>query len=127
LPDETQINNWVGNDLVRARVNGSNWQFEIKQVTSQSRVYKQSLHQFFREYLPLTPVSGEFEVAIKILINPDFPQIDVDNVAKAVLDGVKGRVFIDDCQIMRLLVEKEFATEEKIEIAIWRRENKGYN
>ena len=98
------------------------WQFELSQVTSQAKVYKEALHRFFRQSMPLVPKSGEFEVEICLKVNPNYPAIDVDNVAKAVLDGLKGHVFIDDCQIMRLLVEKEFAISEKIEIAVKLRE-----
>lgn len=94
------------------------WVFELNQVTSQAKVYKQALHRFFSKTMPLVPKNGEFEVEIEIKVNPNYPAIDVDNVAKAVLDGLKGHIFIDDAQIMRLLVHKEFAISEKIEIAV---------
>lgn len=100
-------------------VQGDNfWHFELAEVTSQSKVYKEALHRFFRQSMPLVAQSGEFEVEININVNPEYPAIDVDNVAKAVLDGLKGHVFIDDAQIMRLLVEKEFEENEKIGIDI---------
>ncbi|KAF0109842.1 MAG: endodeoxyribonuclease RusA [Hyphomonadaceae bacterium] len=118
---ELTQNMWLGSGKVIGQSNGSNWQFEIAEVSSQSRVYKQYLHQFFREFMPITPLNGEFEVEIKIFLNPNFPQIDVDNVAKAVLDGLKGHVFVDDSQIMRLVVEKLYAECEKLEISVARR------
>ena len=105
---------WIGGANVRGRNTENTWQFEIAEVTSQARVYKQSLHNFFRQHMPLHPKWGEFEVDIKIFLNPNFPQIDVDNVAKAVLDGIKKHVFVDDSQIMRLLVEKIPAEGERI-------------
>lgn len=105
---------WLGGSKVRGIEAENQWQFELNEVTSQARVYKQELHNFFRNHMPLRPKWGEFEVDIKIYINPNFPQIDVDNVAKAVLDGLKGHVFADDSQIMRLLVEKIPSDTEKL-------------
>lgn len=113
---------WQGGAVVRGRASQKEWQFEINEVTSQARVYKQALHQFFRVHMPLRPKWGEFEVDIQIHLNPNFPQIDVDNVAKAVLDGIKGHVFVDDSQIMRLLVEKIPTDGEKLVILVRKRD-----
>lgn len=112
---------WQVIGAVRGRMAQDIWQFELSDVTSQTRVYKQSLHNFFRKSMAITPQNGEFEVEICIVINPNFPTIDVDNVAKAVLDGIKGHVFYDDGQIMRLLVEKTFAEDEKLIITVRQR------
>jgi Holliday junction resolvase RusA-like endonuclease len=112
---------WLGINGVRGRAAEDVWQFEINEVTSQARVYKQSLHEFFRTQMPLRPKWGEFEVDIQIHLNPNFPQIDVDNVAKAVLDGIKSHVFVDDSQIMRLLVEKLPSESEKLFIVVRKR------
>lgn len=114
-------NKWVGSSSVRGLILENKWQFQINEVTSNSRVYKQELHKFFRAHMPLRPKWGEFEVDIKIHLNPEFPQIDVDNVAKAVLDGIKGHVFVDDSQIMRLLVEKLPSDNEYLEIEVRKR------
>lgn len=116
-------NSWLGNGVVCGQITGGKWQFEITEVSSQSRVYKQYLHQFFREFMPITPLGGEFEVEINIFLNPNFPKIDVDNVAKAVLDGLKGHVFIDDSQITRMVVEKHKSADEKLEISVRQRED----
>jgi crossover junction endodeoxyribonuclease RusA len=112
---------WIGGAIVRGRQTESQFEFEINQVTSQARVYKQELHKFFRTLFQIRPKWGEHEIDIKIYINPNFPQIDVDNVAKAVLDGIKGHVFFDDSQIMRLLVEKLPSDGEKLNIIVRRR------
>ncbi len=114
-------NLWLGGAIVKGRAQGEIWEFQINEVTSQARVYKQELHKFFREQMKLRPKWGEFEVEIQIFVNPNFPTIDVDNVAKAVLDGIKGHVFFDDSQIMRLLVEKIPAQGEKLYIKVSKR------
>lgn len=114
--DYTKINEliWLhGNDVCGRGIDNV-WQFQINAVNSQSKVYKQALHSFFDKFMPLIPQYGEFEMDIKIYLNPEYPQIDVDNVAKAVCDGIKKHVFIDDSQIMRLLVEKIPSETEKI-------------
>lgn len=111
----------VGGAIVRGRAGENEWYFEINEVTSQARVYKQELHKFFRSQLKIRPKWGEFEVEIEIHLNPEYPKIDVDNVAKAVLDGIKGHVFHDDSQIMRLLVEKIPAETEKLRIIVRKR------
>lgn len=115
------MSDWIGGAVVRGRSAENSWEFQINEVTSQARVYKQALHKFFREQMKLHPKWGEFEVEIVIFINPNFPQIDVDNVAKAVLDGIKGHVFFDDSQIMRLLVEKKPANKEQLCILVQKR------
>ena len=121
MSDNIDDYEWLGGAVVRGRAAKSVWQFEINEVTSQARVYKQALHNFFRQHMPLRPKWGAFEVDIIIYLNPNFPQIDVDNVAKAVLDGIKNHVFVDDSQIMRLLVEKIPADGEKIFIEVRKR------
>ena len=121
MSDKIDDLKWLGGAVVRGRTIGDVWQFEINEVTSQARVYKQALHEFFRTQMPLRPKWGEFEVDIQIHLNPNFPQIDVDNVAKAVLDGIKSHVFVDDSQIMRLLVEKLNSESEKLFIEVRKR------
>lgn len=43
---------------------------------------------------------------------------DLDNLAKAVLDGLNGIAFKDDAQIVRLNVSKEYGREDRIFISI---------
>lgn len=121
VPVTDKSRHFAGGAIVRGRALESEWEFEINEVTSQARVYKQELHKFFRTHMPLRPKWGDFEIDIEIMFNPEYPKIDVDNVAKAVLDGIKGHVFHDDSQIMRLLVEKAPAETEKIRIKVRKR------
>lgn len=118
--------NWLGKGPIKARaLEGlDGYEFILPDVTSQARVYKQGLRDFLRSDMALTPKAGPFEVEITLILNPNFPEIDLDNVAKAVLDGIKGHMFIDDAQVMRLLVEKRWSDGEEVRVRVWRRDNK---
>ena len=48
------------------------------------------------------------------------PHIDLDNIAKAVLDGIKKHVFHDDAQVARLLVERKPGERERITVVVRR-------
>lgn len=39
---------------------------------------------------------------------------DLDNIAKAVLDGLNGVAFVDDSQVIRLVVEKHYSEQPKV-------------
>ncbi len=112
---------WTGGARVRARRVAHGFEFRINEVTSQARVYKQLLDRFLRTEFKVRPRWGVFEVDILVEIAPELPTIDLDNVAKAVLDGIKGAVFFDDGQVWRLLVEKRFAASEQVTVRAVRR------
>ena len=109
---------WVGQGTAKGRAIGDGYEFVLNEVTSQARVYKQKLRDLLRLEMAVTPVEGEFDVAITIDLNPNFPAIDLDNVAKAVLDGIKGHVFYDDAQVMKLVVEKRWAESERVLVRV---------
>ena len=44
----------------------------------------------------------------------DPPWLDLDNLAKAILDAIKGYAFHDDAQVARLLVERAPGERERI-------------
>jgi Holliday junction resolvase RusA-like endonuclease len=44
--------------------------------------------------------------------------LDLDNLAKALLDAIKGYVFHDDAQVARLLVERRPGERERITIRV---------
>jgi crossover junction endodeoxyribonuclease RusA len=113
---------WLGAGSTRGRAIAGGYEFELGEVTSQARVYKQKLRDLLRLELLATPKDGEFEVAITIELNPNYPAIDLDNVAKAVLDGIKGFVFFDDAQVMKLVVEKRWAEGERVLVRVWARD-----
>jgi crossover junction endodeoxyribonuclease RusA len=112
---------WIAQGTTKGRAIEGGYEFELAEVTSQARVYKQKLRDLLRLTMALSPQEGEFEVAITIELNPNYPAIDLDNVAKAVLDGIKGYVFHDDAQVMKLVVEKRWAQGERVLVRVWAR------
>jgi crossover junction endodeoxyribonuclease RusA len=110
---------WSGGSKVRWARQGGALLLQLSDVTSQGRVYKQALDQFFRrEYRDWRPRWGDFSVEIRLEASPNLPKLDLDNLAKAILDGIKGAVFFDDCQVARLLVERFPAERERIVVRI---------
>jgi crossover junction endodeoxyribonuclease RusA len=60
-----------------------------------------------------------FKVSAKAYIDCNKPDMDVDNLAKAFLDGLNKIAWHDDRQVTSLLVEKFYVTEnERVEIEI---------
>jgi crossover junction endodeoxyribonuclease RusA len=109
---------WRGSGTTRGRAVQGGYEFVLAEVTSQAKVYKQRLRELLRLEMDITPRDGDFQVEILIELNPNYPAIDLDNVAKAVLDGIKGHVFHDDSQVMRLLVEKRWAEGERVLVKV---------
>jgi crossover junction endodeoxyribonuclease RusA len=120
-PIETMASVWLGSGATKGRIAGEGFEFLLLEVTSQARVYKQKLDKLLRTEMRVRPRYGEWEVEITIELNRNYPAIDLDNVAKAVLDGIKGAVFYDDAQVMKLLVEKVWADREQILVRTWPR------
>jgi Holliday junction resolvase RusA-like endonuclease len=44
--------------------------------------------------------------------------MDLDNLAKAILDAIKGYAFHDDAQVWRLLVERHAGERERITVTV---------
>jgi hypothetical protein len=110
---------WSGGARVRCARDGGAFYLRLNEVTSQSRVYKQNLDHFFRrEYRDWRPAYGDFSVEILVEVHDGLPPIDLDNVAKACLDGIKGALFFDDAQVARLLVERKRGEAERITIRV---------
>lgn len=111
---------WSGGGSVRYAREGEALLLCLADVTSQGRVYKLALDRFFRkEYRDWRPKFGDFAVEIRLELAPGLPKLDLDNLAKAILDGVKGAIFFDDAQVARLLVERAAATQERVLVRIW--------
>ncbi|MBU6374249.1 MAG: RusA family crossover junction endodeoxyribonuclease [Alphaproteobacteria bacterium] len=110
---------WTGGRLVRYAKAGATLHLRLSEVTSQGRVYKRTLDTFFRrEFRDWRPRYGDFSVEIHVELLPGLPKLDLDNLAKAILDGVKGAVFFDDAQVARLLVERREGAVERIHVSI---------
>ena len=65
------------------------------------------------------PIYGHLIFRIKRpkSVRRQFPTVkpDLDNLQKSFFDGVSGVLFVDDNQVCRLMVEKEYADEGSIE------------
>src|SRR5215813_11112097 len=86
----------------------------IEGITTQARYYKPLVYEFFRKEFALRPRWGDFEVEIRLEHVGEPPTLDLDNLAKALLDALKGHVFFDDAQIARLLCERVAGERDRI-------------
>lgn len=88
-------------------------------LTTQAKYYKPLIYEFFRkEWRGGRPAWGEFSVEIGMDFTGDPPWLDLDNLAKAVLDALKGYAFHDDAQVSRLLVERRSGERERIVVRV---------
>ena len=114
---------WIGTGKVRAReLEGGSVEIAIDGLTTQAKYYKVLLYEFFRkDWSGTHPAWGDHAVEIVMEHVGDPPWIDLDNIAKAVLDGVKKHVFHDDAQVARLLVERREGERERLTVTIHKR------
>ena len=105
---------WTGRGKVRAREIDGGAEIAIDGITTQARYYKPLVYEFFRKEFPLRPRWGEFEVELVLEYAGEAPALDLDNLAKALLDALKGHVFFDDSQIARLLCERRAGERDRI-------------
>lgn len=80
---------------------------------------------FLKQYKNITPNKSGYGVIIKIFVKKPkkakyfYPaKFDIDNVAKTVLDALNGVIWIDDSQVIQLLVQKSFAEKSYVEITV---------
>ena len=109
---------WIGTGKVRLREAGGAVEIAIDGLTTQAKYYKPLVYEFMRKEWASRPSWGDFTVEIRMEHVGDPPHIDLDNLAKALLDAVKGYLFHDDAQVARLLVERRPGDRERITIAI---------
>ena len=113
------MDGWVGTGRVRARETAGVLQIAIDGLTTQAKYYKPLVYEFFRkEWRGARPAWGDFSVEIGMEYTGDPPWLDLDNLAKALLDAIKGYAFHDDAQVSRLLVERHAGERERITIEI---------
>lgn len=111
---------WVQGSKVKAREDGVVLILLIEGLTTQGRVYKPLVYEFFRKHWRAArPAWGDYGVEIRMEHLGDPPLMDLDNLAKALLDAIKGFVFHDDSQVARLLVERHSGDREQIEIRVY--------
>ena len=110
---------WVGNGKVRAREDGGGLHIVCDGITTQARYYKPLIYEFFRkEWRGTRPTYGDYSVEIRMEHVGEPPHIDLDNLAKAVLDAIKGYVFHDDAQVARLLIERTPGERERVTVSV---------
>jgi len=110
---------WTQHGKVRAREFEGALVVEVDGLTTQAKYYKPLIYEFFRKvWRGARPGWGEFAVEIRMEYVGDPPWIDLDNLAKAILDAIKGYAFHDDAQVARLLVERTTGERERIVLAI---------
>ena len=110
---------WIQHGKVRAREADGLMVVEVDGLTTQARYYKPLIYEFFRKaWRGSRPAWGEFEVEIRMEYVGDPPWLDLDNLAKAILDSVKGYAFHDDAQVARLLVERHAGERERITVTV---------
>ena len=115
------MNDWTGRGKVRAREIEGGAEIAIDGVTTQARYYKPLVYEFFRKEFQIRPRYGEFEVELIMEYVGEVPTLDLDNLAKALLDALKGHVFFDDSQIARLLCERRAGERDRIMVKAVRR------
>jgi len=112
---------WSGRGKVRAREITGGAEIAIDGITTQARYYKPLVYEFFRKEFPIRPKGGDFEVELIMEYVGEVPRLDLDNLAKALLDALKGHIFFDDSQIAKLLCERKAGERERITVKATRR------
>jgi len=106
---------WTHDGKVKAREIGEAIELHIDGLTTQGKYYKPLVYEFFRKkWRGARPSYGDYSVEIIMEHQGDPPLMDLDNLAKALLDAIKGFVFVDDAQVARLLVERRPSERERI-------------
>lgn len=110
---------WTQHGKVRARESEAGLVVEVDGLTTQAKYYKPLIYEFFRKaWRGARPAWGEFAVEIRMEYLGEPPWLDLDNLAKAILDAIKGYAFHDDAQVARLLVERTAGERERIVVAV---------
>ena len=112
---------WIGTGKVRAREAGEVVEITIEGLTTQAKYYKPLVYEFMRKEWTSRPSYGDYVVEIVMEHVGDPPWMDLDNLAKALLDAIKGYLFHDDSQVARLLVERQEGERERITIRCYPR------
>jgi crossover junction endodeoxyribonuclease RusA len=110
---------WTQHGKVRVREADGVMEVVVDGLTTQAKYYKPLIYEFFRKaWRGSRPVWGEFAVEIAMEYVGDPPWLDLDNLAKAILDSLKGYAFHDDAQVARLLVERRPGERERITVRV---------
>ena len=92
---------------------------DLDGLTTQAMYYKTLAYESFpKEWRGKRPAWGDHAVEIVMEHVGDPPWMDLDNLAKALLDAIKGYAFHDDAQVARLLVERRPGDRERITVLV---------
>ena len=112
---------WTGGGKVHGRALDGGLELVVDGLTTQAKYYKPLIYEFFRkEWRGAPPVWGDHAVEIDMDYVGDPPWLDLDNLAKAILDALKGHAFHDDAQVSRLLVQRRAGERERITVRVTR-------
>lgn len=112
---------WTQHGKVRVREADGVMEVVVDGLTTQAKYYKPLIYEFFRKvWRGSRPAWGDFSVEIRMEYVGDPPWLDLDNLAKAILDAIKGYAFHDDAQVARLLVERVVGERERIFVNVRR-------
>ncbi|WP_293900347.1 RusA family crossover junction endodeoxyribonuclease [Phenylobacterium sp.] len=131
---------WTQHGKVRGREADGLMELTVDGLTTQGKYYKPLIYEFFRKAwrgsrpatgslatrdadghpLPWGAGGGDFSVEIGMEYVGEPPWMDLDNLAKAILDAIKGYAFHDDAQVARLLVERRPGERERITVRVSR-------
>lgn len=118
---------WTQHGKVRVRETEGAMELVVDGLTTQAKYYKPLIYEFFRKaWRGSRPAWGEFAVEIRMEYVGDPPWLDLDNLAKAILDAIKGYAFHDDAQVARLLVERTPGERERIVVSVQRISEAGF-
>jgi len=121
-PNNASGEPWTGRGKVRARAIAGGVELAIDGITTQARYYKPLVYEFFRLEFAQRPRWGDFSVEIRMVHAGEAPRLDLDNLAKALLDALKGFVFFDDHQIAELYCIREPGERDRIFLQARRRQ-----
>ena len=111
---------WTRSGKVRARLDRTGaLEVQVDGLTTQAKYYKPLLKEFFRKDFTVRPRRGDFSAHIVMHFIGEPPHMDLDNLAKALLDSASGAVFHDDSQVARLLVERRQEEREGVWMRLW--------
>ena len=117
---------WTARGKVRAREGGGVFELVVDGLTTQAKYYKPLIYEFFRkDWRGARPSWGDFGVEIYMDYEGDPPWMDLDNLAKAILDAIKGYTFHDDAQVARLLVERRPGDRERVTVRVTKLSSSG--
>ena len=103
---------------------------------AKSREYKDTVYSVAVQHRPEKPLEGPLEMriiafkaipksfsrkkameAVDGIIRP-VTKPDLDNYAKGVKDALKGVIWVDDSQVVRLVIEKRYSAQPRMEIEV---------